>query len=123
MHAEARQLSPQEANELLASGQAQALDVRETEEWEAGRLAGSRWIPLSELPARLSELEAIGPLLRVCRTGSRSGYVADALVSQGWQAANLGRRSVRLDRRPGCRLSPTTATSCDRRPRRHLLLG
>lgn len=89
MHAEARQLSPQEANELLASDQAQALDVRETEEWEAGRIAGSRWIPLSELPARLSELEAIGPLLVVCRTGSRSGYVADALVSQGWQAANL----------------------------------
>jgi len=89
MDTEARQLSPQEANELLASGRAQALDVREAEEWEAGRLAGSRWIPLSELPGRLSELEASGPLLVVCRTGSRSAYVADALVSQGWEVANL----------------------------------
>jgi rhodanese-related sulfurtransferase len=89
MDAEARQLSPQEANELLASGRAQALDVREAEEWEAGRLAGSRWIPLSELPARLPELESTGPLLVVCRTGSRSSYVADALASQGWEASNL----------------------------------
>jgi rhodanese-related sulfurtransferase len=89
MSADARQLTALEASELLASGKALALDVREAEEWGAGRLAESRWIPLSELPARLAELEAAGPLLVVCRTGSRSGYVADALVAQGWQAANL----------------------------------
>ena len=67
---------------------ASAIDVREREEWDAGHLTGSVWIPLGELAGRLHELPD-GPLLIVCRTGARSGYAADALTAMGREAANL----------------------------------
>lgn len=67
---------------------ASAIDVREREEWDAGHLPGSIWIPLVELAGRLDELPD-GPLLVVCRTGARSGYAADALTAMGRDAANL----------------------------------
>ena len=35
----------------------QVLDVREDEEWTAGRIDGAMHIPLAQLPARLAELD------------------------------------------------------------------
>jgi rhodanese-related sulfurtransferase len=84
---EAPQLGAMEARDLVASGAA-AVDVREPDEWHAGHMAGSTWIPLGELGRRLDELPS-GPLVIVCRTGSRSGMVADALVGAGLDARNL----------------------------------
>ena len=34
----------------------QLLDVREDEEWAAGRIDGATHIPLAQLPARITEL-------------------------------------------------------------------
>ena len=82
------QLTVGEARALLDSGEATALDVREPYEWEAGRLPGSLWIPMGQLAGRLDELPA-GPLVVVCRVGSRSGHVADALAARGYDARNL----------------------------------
>jgi rhodanese-related sulfurtransferase len=87
MQGGAPQVGPAAASEKLAGG-ATAIDVREAEEWDAGRMAGSVWIPLGQLGARLDELPD-GPLLIVCRTGARSGMVADALVDAGRDATNL----------------------------------
>jgi rhodanese-related sulfurtransferase len=87
MHREAPQLAPADARVLLGRG-ASAVDVREQQEWDAGRMPDSIWIPLDELAGRLDELPA-GPLLIVCRTGARSGYAADALTAMGRDAANL----------------------------------
>jgi rhodanese-related sulfurtransferase len=84
---EAAQLGPIEARDLVEAGAA-AVDVRETDEWGAGHIAGSIWIPLGDLGARLAELPA-GPLVIVCRTGARSGMVADALAGAGRDARNL----------------------------------
>jgi rhodanese-related sulfurtransferase len=44
-----RDLSPQQASELLASGDAQLIDVREPYEWEAGQIAGAKHIELEHL--------------------------------------------------------------------------
>jgi rhodanese-related sulfurtransferase len=87
MHGGAPQVGPAGASEKLAGG-ATAVDVREAEEWQAGRMEGSVWIPMGQLGARLDELPG-GPLLIVCRTGARSGMVADALVDAGRDATNL----------------------------------
>jgi rhodanese-related sulfurtransferase len=83
----APQVGPAGAAEQLAAG-ATAIDVREAEEWDAGRMAGSVWIPLGQFGSRMHELPD-GPLVIVCRSGARSGMVADALVSAGRDASNL----------------------------------
>ena len=84
----APEIDPAEAAEALAGG-ALALDVREPDEWAAGRIAGATLIPLGEVGARLGELPRDRRVVVVCRTGSRSGYVADALHGAGFDAANL----------------------------------
>ncbi len=85
----APQLTPAEAGAALRDDGALAVDVREPEEWRAGHMEGSLWIPLGELQARAGELPRDRPLVVVCRSGSRSAYAADALVAAGWDARNL----------------------------------
>jgi rhodanese-related sulfurtransferase len=82
-----QEVSPHEAAGLAAAGAA-LIDVRERAEWDAGRIAGAVWLPMSELPARLDELPA-GDLVIVCRSGARSGAVSTALIQTGRRAANL----------------------------------
>lgn len=84
----AAQLQPAEVAAALADGRMSAVDVREPGEWEAGHIEGAIWIPMRELPARAAELPQ-GPLAIVCRSGSRSGLVADWLVAEGTDAANM----------------------------------
>ncbi len=64
------------------------LDVREDDEWVAGRVEGSVHIPLNDLGARYTELPS-GPVLVVCRSGHRSAYATAYLVNQGFDAVNL----------------------------------
>jgi rhodanese-related sulfurtransferase len=96
------QLSVAEAAEALAGG-AVAIDVREPDEWEAGRLEDSVHIPLSELGSRLGELPEDATLLLVCRSGSRSDLAAHALARNGRTGcANLagGLRAWAAEGRP-----------------------
>lgn len=83
------ELDARAAADRLASGEAVALDVREHEEWEAGRIAGSAHIPVGELVLRQAEIPEDGPLLVVCRTGSRSAWATEMLLRAGYDAANL----------------------------------
>ncbi len=76
------------AAERLAAG-AVALDVREDEEWAAGRIAGALHIPLGELGARQAEIPRERRIVCVCRSGSRSAAVTEALVRAGYEAENL----------------------------------
>jgi rhodanese-related sulfurtransferase len=65
------------------------LDVREIDEWRAGRIAGAVHIPMAELPARLGELAGDRPVVAVCRSGNRSAHVTAFLRAQGFEAYNL----------------------------------
>jgi rhodanese-related sulfurtransferase len=65
------------------------LDVREDDEWEAGHIAGSTHVPLSELPGRAADVPDTDPLLVVCRVGGRSAQVTAWLRGQGREATNL----------------------------------
>ncbi len=65
------------------------LDVREDEEWVAGRIEGAVHVPLAQLPERLDDLDRAGPIVAVCRQGARSDYAAQWLRAQGHDAQNL----------------------------------
>ena len=67
----------------------QLIDVREPEEWEAGRIEGARHIPMGQLGDRLDEIDKNRPVVAVCRSGGRSDRVTEVLRAQGYDAANL----------------------------------
>jgi phage shock protein E len=78
------------------------LDVREQDEWNAGRIPGALFIPMGEIPARIQEIPTDKTVIVQCRSGNRSSQVTDYLLKQGmtnvhnldgginaWQAAGL----------------------------------
>ena len=67
----------------------QLIDVREADEWEAGRIEGALHIPIGELGDRLGEIDRSRPIVAVCRSGARSKKVVDALRPRGYDAENL----------------------------------
>jgi len=65
------------------------LDVREYDEWAAGRAPHAVHVPMGEIPVRVDELPADGPLYVVCRSGGRSARAAAWLNANGWDAFNV----------------------------------
>ena len=65
------------------------LDVRETDEWDAGHIEGAQHIPLGDLGARLDEVPRDRTVVAVCRSGSRSDRAAKGLRVSGYAAENL----------------------------------
>ena len=65
------------------------VDVREDDEWLAGRIEGSQHIPLGELGERLGDLPTGQRIVAVCRSGSRSGAAVRGLRQLGYDAENL----------------------------------
>jgi rhodanese-related sulfurtransferase len=60
------------------------LDVREPAELAVASVAGARHIPMREIPARLSELDASAPIVVMCHAGGRSRRVAEFLQQNGF---------------------------------------
>jgi len=65
------------------------VDVREPKEWREGRIEGARHIPMDDLPDRMEEKEVERKIVTVCRSGARSGEMAEFLQSKGLDAANM----------------------------------
>ncbi|HKJ36034.1 MAG TPA: rhodanese-like domain-containing protein [Solirubrobacterales bacterium] len=109
------ELAPGRAAEMLESGDAQLVDVREAYEWEAGRVEGASHIPLATLPARATEIDSERPVILQCRTGARSRMATDALRASGYDAYNL---EGGLERwvEDGLPLTPTDGTVATARP-------
>jgi rhodanese-related sulfurtransferase len=84
------EIHPREAQSLLESGEAVALDVREASEWRAAHIRDALHIPLGQLGARLHELPAGKRIVAVCHSGARSGSVVQALRQRGHDVVNLG---------------------------------
>jgi rhodanese-related sulfurtransferase len=88
-------MSPGEVRGLLERNpEALLLDVRQPEEWTPplGHIEGAKLIPLPELNARLSEIEAWRdrPIVAVCRSGRRSEIARKALLEAGFtNVANM----------------------------------
>lgn len=78
--------------ERLRRGQVVLVDVRPSEEFEAGHIEGARSIPIDELEDRLSELPADREIVAYCR-GPFCAYAHEAVR----QLRAEGRQARRLD--------------------------
>jgi rhodanese-related sulfurtransferase len=87
MHPHVAEIPPAEAHRRALAGEVLLLDVREDDEWAAGRAAEAVHVALSRLdPASVpDEL----PVVAVCRVGSRSHMAAAALIARGVDAVNM----------------------------------
>lgn len=65
------------------------LDVREADEWAAGKISGALHIPMGEVPGRLAEIPDDETVAVICRSGQRSERVATWLRHQGYDAVNV----------------------------------
>ena len=52
-----------EVEEMIATGDAELIDVRREHEWEAGRIPGARHLEINELPDKAAELAGDKTLL------------------------------------------------------------
>ena len=76
-----------EAARAAAAGEALLVDVREDEEWAAGRAPTALHAPMSRL--RQDTLPRDRRVLALCRVGGRSAAVAQALDQLGYDVANV----------------------------------
>lgn len=83
------EVSAVRARELVESGQAWLLDVREGYEWDAGHAPGAHHIPMAEIETRQHELPDAEQILVICHSGGRSRMVTDALSRADYPAANV----------------------------------
>lgn len=74
-----KEISPKETFDLLRTGQAIGVDVRELDEWEAGRAPYVQLNPKSAFDATRVNREL--PIVFICRSGNRSSQVASAFES------------------------------------------
>ena len=76
----------------------QLIDVRERDEWQDGRIAGSALIPMSEFAARVNESAPAQPIIVYCRSGGRSQKVAEALQNAGYDARSMAGSMLEWER-------------------------
>ncbi len=82
------EVAAMEASALVTAG-APLVDVREHDEWRAGHVPGASLVPMSEVRARLGEIDSSRRVVVMCRSGGRSAAVTQALRSLGFDAVNL----------------------------------
>jgi rhodanese-related sulfurtransferase len=74
---------------VVETASALVLDVRETDEYEAGHVPGALNLPLSTLRERWRELPRDRPILCCCGVGQRAYYAVRFLLQHGLDAAHL----------------------------------
>jgi rhodanese-related sulfurtransferase len=81
-----KEVSPQQAVQLMNRDGAAILDVRDPKDFQAGHIVGAINIPEAKIPERLRELEAARerPLLLYCSTGMVSGRAGSLLKKNGF---------------------------------------
>lgn len=78
-----RSISVADAQQLIAQGGVEVIDVRESHEWLAGHLPGARLLPLGLLTADPQGARLGAKVLFVCETGSRSARAAEIAEGSG----------------------------------------
>ena len=69
---------------IIKSNNCRVIDVRTPAEFSGGHVAGSKNIPLNEIPDFVAELSDIeGPIVLCCASGNRSGQATAFLQAQG----------------------------------------
>jgi sulfur-carrier protein adenylyltransferase/sulfurtransferase len=82
----ATEISAVELKQRLDRGEPlKIVDVREPNEYQINRIAGSTLIPLGDIPKRYNELDRDEEIVVQCKMGSRSAKAADFLRSVGFK--------------------------------------
>jgi rhodanese-related sulfurtransferase len=83
----AKEIGNLEVTRLINSANAVLVDVRETQEYEGGRLPNAVHIPLSQLESRGAELarHTGRPVVAYCMSGNRSRMAGNALGRLGFK--------------------------------------
>ncbi len=110
-----RDLTPQRVAEMIESGEAQLVDVREPYEYEAGHIAGVLHIELEHLAARAEEIDRDKPIVFHCRIGRRSALATEAFAASGMDAYNMA-GGIQAWADAGLPLEPEGGTVADHRP-------
>jgi hydroxyacylglutathione hydrolase len=77
------QITADDLRESLARGAVTVVDVRSQNEWDEGRIAGARHIPLGYLADRMGEIPRTKPIVVQCAAGARSAIGASLLQARG----------------------------------------
>jgi rhodanese-related sulfurtransferase len=84
------EVTPDDVQRRLGTGEVQVIDVREQYEWDAGRIPGDvRHIALEHLTAQAATIDRDRPVVFQCRLGSRSLMAAQAFRRAGYEAYSL----------------------------------
>ena len=82
-------ISADEAKELCGAEDVAIVDVRRTDEYEAGHVKGAIFIPVDDILGRIDELPAEKKLLFICAQGARSGLACEMAAAMGFDSENL----------------------------------
>lgn len=75
----------------VQKGEAQLLDVRSEDEWDAGHAAGALHIPIHTLiEGAVKPLDPAKKVYIYCAAGGRAGRAATYLREHGFTAENVG---------------------------------
>jgi rhodanese-related sulfurtransferase len=86
---ESIEVTPEQTQTALADDSAQVIDVRETYEWEAGRIDGALHIELERLASDAAKIDTDRPVIFHCRLGARSAMAAQAFRGVGIDAYSM----------------------------------
>lgn len=70
--------------EALARQGARVIDVRTTQEFEAGHIPGAENVPVDQVASAMAGWDKSKPVVVYCATGSRSASAAQALMGAGF---------------------------------------
>ena len=81
------ELTPAMATMMMNRQDAVVIDVRDSNEWNAGHIQGARHMALAQLGTHLSEIEKLKttPLIVCCANGMRSGSAVSVLRKAGFE--------------------------------------
>jgi rhodanese-related sulfurtransferase len=80
-------VTPAQALEMVESGAAYGIDVREVDEWDAGHFELFTLNALSTFDT--GALPTDKPIIFICRSGNRSGKACDAVEPTGFKVMNM----------------------------------
>src|ERR1700677_192875 len=78
-----RRIAARDAQQLLAQGGVDVVDVREPHEWATGHVPGARLVPLGQLRTDPDSAHLGSRVLFVCERGGRSLQAAELAASRG----------------------------------------
>jgi rhodanese-related sulfurtransferase len=82
-------LTSEQMADLVAEGRLELVDIRETYEHDAGRIAGARHVEMDQLPAAAGSFDPDRPPVFYCRTGARSATAVQLFRAAGIDAYHL----------------------------------